>query len=206
MAQAASLGLAGLSALTGAKQNGQQASAASNASNAQAALIKRQTAAFDTLMGVVKGADAAGQFDPTKQLDNLSADTSRYESRDAGNTAGSDRIAGFQAGDTPETQALEDVKTKYRGQFQDLSNQIRQSTFGQKLNAYATAAGAGGGLNAGIGAYGQQQQVALSRMQNPGQVFAASAPYFYTPPGQSQTMKLPSASSGLPPGVYPRSY
>jgi hypothetical protein len=170
----AGLGVASLA--SGISGNKGAKKAADSAGNSQKQLAKRQVDLFDTIMAAVKGADSQGFFNPDKQLAQLEADTSRYESRDMGNTAGALRVAGYRPGDSEIGLNLGAIKSKYKLDFQRQSNDIRNNSLFNKLNAY----GAANGVNLGqsMQVYGQQQQYANSQRQNPAGMFASLAPYF----------------------------
>ena len=185
--------------LSGLNANNQAAGAAKSDQANEKALISRITKLFDTQMGAYQKADAAGQFDPTKAIQTLENDTSRYESRDGGNTAAAYRAAGYQPGDTPETQALQDVKVKYRGQFNDMAQQIRDSKGMQRFQVLSGINPSS--LGTGIAAYGQMGQQAMGQIQNPAGLFSATMPFF----NQSPAVKLPKTTynyAGTGQGTY----
>lgn len=189
------IALGGASLLSGLAGNKSAQKSANKSASAASGLVNRQSALFDSLMKIVQGADASGQFSPDKRLAQLKDDTARYESTDSGNTAGAARIAGFKPGDSELTNALSGVHQKYAYQYNALANDIRDKAFSNKLGAYESINPAS--LNAGIGFYQQQQQNALGQEQNPSALIAPFAA------SMSQTQrKRPVGFAGVNPNTY----
>lgn len=122
----------------------------------QGALTQRQIALFDSLQARYQQMKGSGAFDPTKRLEQLDADTARYEGRDAGNLAGSLRVAGYRAGDSEIGNRLDAVKTKYRAEREGLANDIRRQSTNDELAAMQGQQSLGGELNPAISVFGNR--------------------------------------------------
>lgn len=167
------LGLGGF--LSGNAENARERKKAEKAQKQQDEMLRRQQELQDMFLGFARGADKAGQFDPSMRLAQLDDDTARYEARDSGNLAGALRVAGYKAGDSEIGTRLDSVKVKYRGQREQMADQIRQQAFGQKMAAYGAANP--GDLNPSIQVYGQRAQDARGRIGNPAGLLGAIMPF-----------------------------
>jgi hypothetical protein len=156
-------------------ENDKNRKSANKAQKGQNALIGRQTELFDYLSNMVKGHDQAGGFDPAKQLEQLATDTKYYSELDMGNAAGAARTLGYRPGDSEPIKRIQSIDSGYKLRYGQLSNQIRESAFGDKINAYRAVDPTA--LNGGIQAYGNQAQMYQGRMQNPANMFASIGPY-----------------------------
>jgi hypothetical protein len=169
----AALGLGGLFLQNQANKDASKT--ANRATGNQKELIKRQTELFDKIAGIVSGADAAGQFDPQKQLDQLQSDTQYYANRDIGNTAGAARTLGYRPGDSAPLKSIRSIDSAYKLQYGQQANQIRQNAFNEKLSAYRAIDPSA--LNPGIQTYGQQAQQAQSQVGGLGQLAGFVQPF-----------------------------
>lgn len=127
----------------------------------QKELIKRQTALFDEILGMVKGADASGQFDPSAQLLKLDQDIQKGQTSDMEALSGAMRVAGYKPGDSEIGAQLRGVQKNYADRRLTMGQAIRDSAFDRKLNAYRGVDTQS--LNPGIQTYGQQAANASAR-------------------------------------------
>jgi hypothetical protein len=156
----------------------------------QSDLIKRQTMLFDSLRDIVMGADKAGQFDPTRRLEQLQADTEYYAGRDIGNTAGAARTLGYRPGDTAPLKQIRSIDSAYKLNYAQEAAKIRQSAFTDKLSAFRSIDPSA--LNPGIQTYGQQAQVAGSQQQPLSGLVGAIQPFLGSQKGPSVNTGVPS--------------
>lgn len=186
------LGIGALGTYLSNQQSEMAGRRADHAQNQQDALVQRQSGLFDKLMGIVQGADSAGQFDPTSRINAMNTDLAAYEHRDQSNLAGAMRTSGYRPGDSELATRSNGVAANYALQEREQDQAIRQNAFGQKLQAYGAVGSAGAGLDPGIGAYGQRagmyQQIA--GQQSPAGLIGSMAPYFYRPPAGQSGWKL----------------
>lgn len=154
-------------------------SAAKKATGNQKEIIKRQTELFDKLAGIVSGADAAGQFDPQKKLDQLGKDTEYYASRDMGNAAGAARSLGYRPGDTAPLKSLRSIDSSYKLKYGQEAERIRSSAFTDKLSAYRAIDPSS--LNPALGAYGNMAQQHQGQVQPLSPLVSAMQPYLQRP-------------------------
>lgn len=196
-----SVGLGVASLASGMSGNKGAQKAAASAAKSQKDLAKRQAMLFDTIFNTVKGADQQGFFNPDKRLEQLTADSAKYSGLDQGNTAGAMRVAGYKPGDSEIGLNLGAIKNKYALDWQRQANDIRNQSMQNKLNAY----GAAGGVNLGgaMQVYGQQQQNAMSQMQNPGGLLASLAPFMQKQPGQQKQANFSLGNSRGGRSLYP---
>lgn len=169
-----SAGLGAASLISGKKANQNASSAAGAAGRRGAAMEKRLTALFDLLFSNAREADQSGQFDPEKRIAALERDTGRYESRDMGNLAGALATAGYRPGDSEIGTRLDAVKGKYRSFLDTMREQIRQSSFMEKQQAYLSANP--NILQPAMANAANQQQIAMSQLQNPAGFLQAFLP------------------------------
>jgi hypothetical protein len=161
--------------------------AASKATGNQKELIKRQTELFDKLAGIVSGHDAAGGFDPQKQLDQLGKDTEYYSQRDMGNTAGTARSLGYRPGDTGPLKQIRSIDSAYKLKYGQEANRIRTSAFTDKLSAYRAIDPSA--LNPGIQSYANMANQANSQQGGFGQLAGTIQPFLQTQKPQVNTGK-----------------
>lgn len=136
----------------------QSAQSAANKASAKAnQLTDRQVKLFDTLMGLVQDADGRGAFSPDERLKQLGMDFKTGQEA----TAGAARIAGYKPGDSP----VRDELTSRTMDYSKMAGDIRRSALFDKIGAYKGIDPSQ--LNPAIGQYNNQQQMALSRMQDP---------------------------------------
>lgn len=167
--------LGALGTIGGLIQNEKARKDAKAAQKKAGKLTDRQVALFDMLMGMVKDADARGQFDPARRLDQLRADTAEYESRDLGNLAGAMRVAGYRPGDSEIGGRLDAVKLKYRSEFNRLANDIHDQAWSNKLASYRAIDPTA--LNSAIQQANYSAANAQSQVQNPAAFLSALMPY-----------------------------
>ncbi len=155
----------GLGLISSLMQNESARKSASKANSKAGKLDDRLVKLFDVLFSNAETADKAGQFDPEKRIASLERDTSRYEGQDMGNLAGALRVSGYKPGDSEIGTRLDAVKGKYRSFLDTMRDQIRQNSFTEKQNAYASANPniLGGPLQDAR----QSQAMSLSQIQNP---------------------------------------
>lgn len=122
----------------------------------QGQLTQRQITLFDRIQKRFEDMKAGGAFDPTKRLDQLDADTARYEGRDAGNLSGALRVSGYRAGDSEIGSRLDAVKVKYRSERERIANDIRRQSTNDELSAMQGQASMGSDLNSAIATYGNR--------------------------------------------------
>jgi len=132
------------------------------------ALTKRQIDAYDALNNSVKGMDARGEFDPGNAVNRYGRDVEIGASRAGAGLAGASRVAGFKAGDSPISQGLQGISDAAALDFARGSEGIRTEARNRRLDAYGAAANAGGGLNAAISRYSNQEANALGSQSSLG--------------------------------------
>lgn len=140
-------------------------------------LTRRQSEIFEMALKAVQDADAAGTWDPEKQIAQLDKDFGAYESRDAGNLAGALRVGGHIAGDSEIGTRLDSVKRQYRTERDRLATGLRRDLPLARAAAYAGVASGTGALNPGIGYHSGQQ----ANIQNPTNFLASVMPYLKPP-------------------------
>lgn len=148
----AALGVGG--ALLGKDQARGQELIAEEANANQKELIKRQVGLFDQILGMVKGADASGQFDPSAQLLKLDQDIQKGQQNDMEALSGAMRVAGYKPGDSEIGAQLRGVQKNYADRRLTMAQAIRDSAFDRRLAAYRGVDTQS--LNPGIQTYGQQ--------------------------------------------------
>lgn len=169
--------LGGLSLINNIIQGNKAQKSANNAAKRAGKLTDRQVALFDQMLGMVNAADASGQFDPTRRLDQLRTDTAEYEGRDLGNLAGAMKVAGYRPGDTEIGGRLDAVKLKYRQDYNRMANDIRDSTFASKIAAYSAINPSQ--LNSAISQANRSQEMAMAQANanNPANFLGALMPF-----------------------------
>ena len=154
----APMALSGLGMIAGKDQARGQELIAEEANANQKELIKRQTALFDQILGMVKGADASGQFDPSAQLLKLDQDIQKGQTSDMEALSGAMRVAGYKPGDSEIGAQLRGVQKNYADRRLTMAQAIRDNAFDRKLNAYRGVDTQS--LNPGIQTYGQNAATA----------------------------------------------
>jgi len=174
-AAAVPLAVAGAGLVGGMMQNDTQRRAANRAAGQQQELLNRQREIFDTINNLRRLAEGQGFFDPKKRIAQIDKNSAEYEARDLGNLAGALRVAGYRPGDSELGVRLDAVKRKHKGDRERQYAEAERQSFFDHINAVAAANG--GMLNPGIEAAQRQQEIALSRIQNPAGFLASLLPY-----------------------------
>jgi hypothetical protein len=172
-AAAVPLAAAGITGLVGMDANKKAAKSADKSRKDQKALTQRQVDLFDTIRSIVEGADLGGQFDPERRIQDMERDVMRTSNTEQNNLAGALKVLGYKQGDSEIGKRVDSVNTKYRQYIGEQRGRIRQEAFADRLGAYRAINPES--LNPGISTAGQQQQIAMSQMQNPGGFFGSVA-------------------------------
>ena len=202
------LALGAISLISGIAQNERARRDANRAARLQRALVAKQMEWYDRAMGIYNDAKKAGKFDPDSRIRNLEKRTAEYEGMDAGNLAGALKVAGARAGDSEIATRLDTVKLKYRKYLDEMRDNLVSQTLADEVNTYRVADPSV--LNGGIQTAGQQQQLALSQIQNPANALAAFLPYIDElkkggQEQQQQTRGVQGGSGNTAPPVTPQS-
>lgn len=192
--------MGGASLIQGAMANDAASRAANKQYGLQKGLVDRQTQGWDLLRQAIQGAEQGGFFDPSKRLAQQNAILDNAQSLDLGNQAGAARTLGYRPGDTAPLDSMRATSQSYNLQKQAADQSIIDNTFNSKLAAYGALNGGSQSLNAGIQAAGQQQQLALSRMQNPSGFLGALMPYLMQQKASGTTTA--PASGAYYPGMF----
>lgn len=96
----------------------------------------RENALFDALMGVVKSADASGEFDPNKRIAQMNEDSFARQGMAENLNAGASRILGYRPGDSTPIAGLRGVSERFELDRRAQDNAIRNDAFNRRYNAY----------------------------------------------------------------------
>lgn len=170
------LGVGGL--LLSQDQNRKAARDAGDAERLQREMIKRNKDAADAFLKEVQMADQAGVYDATRSLNNLQAQHERALNTSLGNVGGVGRVMGYSPGDSEVINAVGDTANKYRLDYNQQAEGLRQQAAQNRLGAYQTAYGmqqnaAGNGFQMGSGLYNQAQ----GRQSDPSALIASVQPF-----------------------------
>jgi len=168
-------GLGAVSMIQGKKANNAARREAGEANRMSRAMEQRVTKLWDTLFQRAEQAEKSGEFDPERRIAAVEKDTARYEGRDMGNLAGALRTAGYKPGDSEIGTRLDAVKTKYRSFLDNLRNDIRDKSWWDQQNAYASANP--GMLGGAMGSAQNREAMARSRIQDPSQMLMGLMPF-----------------------------
>lgn len=160
-----SAGLGAVSLISGKNANKSARNEANQAGQMSKALEQRVIKLWDVMFARAQQAEAGGEFDPERRIAALEKDTGRYESRDMGNLAGALRVSGYKQGDSEIGTRLDAVKGKYRSFLDTMRNEIRDKSWWDQQNAYASASP--GMLNAPMQSVANRRDQALGQIQNP---------------------------------------
>lgn len=182
---------AGAGLIGGASNNKHQQSMASQANANAQQQIGMQNQLFQTIMGLAN--KNVGTLNADTQVGNLVKDSTFWNGQQLNGLAGAMRTAGYQPGDSEVNAQLGAANQRNQLQFGQMANQIRVNAPMQQEALYGVAQP--GSLNAGIGYNQGQEQMAYSRMSNPGPFIQSISP-FLNPNNQygtgSQTQKVGS--------------
>jgi hypothetical protein len=156
-----SAGLGGLGLLSQSSANAAQESDARKAQALQLSEIAQQRAYEEKMMGIAETADQSGEFNPDTQLSNLQHQTDLDRGNALSSEAGAARALGYKPGDTAPLDQMNATRAGLELQQKEMANQIDQQQFARKEAAYGAANPSG--LNAGIGALGEDSRFDVSR-------------------------------------------
>lgn len=197
--------MAGASMASGLLGNMKAQGAANKAQGTRDALNRRLIDRFDRMMGIVHSADVHGQFDPNQTIGRMKADANQGRQIEEAQTAAGAEKMGYQPGDTAFSRAMGRVSERFQTGIAQNAEAIRSGKLREELSAYGAPSGQD--LAPGINAAEQDQQMALSQMQDPSGMLSSLMPYLQGKqgmfPGYSQGARMgftaanPKTWSGL---------
>lgn len=146
--------------------------AADSAASDRSKLAARASALFDKQFSTVEGADQNGQFNPSTRIASMESEGGKALGV-AERAASADAMdAGYHSGDTAVQQAKDNIKLKFAQGIAAGKDSLTQDAFNDKLKAYDSVNA--GNLQPGIQADNIDQQVAMSRFQNPANLISGA--------------------------------